>query len=199
LPATRGNHVALIDCGNDKEARVVLEYLRTNHLVVDGLFLTHAHPDHINGCAAIQQEYPQAFIATANAELPALNGKVRHRGLLTKMTGPTDSGLKIDRAFASGAEIVVGRQTVKAIAVPGHTDGSAVYAVNGVLYFGDAATGAADGNVKAPPGPFSDDLPLAVSSLHSLAAQLPALKIDTFAFAHSGPVAADAAKLLAIH
>jgi glyoxylase-like metal-dependent hydrolase (beta-lactamase superfamily II) len=84
------------------------------------------------------------------------------------------------------------------LSVAGHTAGSMMYLANGVLFFGDAATGAADGHIKAPPGPFSDDVNQGVASLHALATTLQGKDVKTFAFAHSGPMPADLAKITAI-
>jgi hypothetical protein len=67
-----------------------------------------------------------------------------------------------------------------------------------VLFFGDAATGADDGSVKAAPGVLSDDVPQSVESLHQLAAKLASADVKTFAFAHSGPLPAELAKLKAL-
>jgi glyoxylase-like metal-dependent hydrolase (beta-lactamase superfamily II) len=73
-----------------------------------------------------------------------------------------------------------------------------LYLANGVLFVGDAATGAADGHIKAPPRPFTDDQAQGIASLHAVAKTLASSPVNTFAFAHSGPMPADLQKILAI-
>ena len=194
---TGNHHVALVDCGNDVEATSLLTYVRAQQLVVDGIFLTHAHTDHITGCAAIQRAFPGAFLAANTLELPTLTGQAPFHGLLTGMAGAKDSGL-VAKPLHDGEETIVGEVTVKAFAVPGHTAGSMMYLANGVLFVGDAANGGADGHIEAPPRPFSDDRVQAIASLQTLAKSLAANEVNTFAFAHSGPMTADLTKLLAV-
>lgn len=189
-------HVVVIDCGNDVEAKAMMAALQG--LVVDGIFLTHGHPDHTNGCAAIKKAHPGAFLAAGAGDVPQITGKEAFKGMIPKAMGAKDSGLVVDRALNGGEDVVVGGASVKVFAVPGHTAGSLLFLVNGVLFFGDAATSADDGHIKAPPGPFSDDQAQGVASLHALATTLPAADIKTFAFAHGGPLAADVARIAAI-
>ncbi len=189
-------HVALIDCGNDVEATAVLAALSSRQLTVDAIFLTHAHPDHTHGCAAILRAFPNAMLAASQRELPTLAG-APFRGLLPRLVGNKPSGLVVTRALGDQEDVVVGSATITAIAVAGHTAGSMVYVANGVVFFGDAATGASDGHIKPPPGPFSDDVSQGVASLHALVTRL-GPDVTTFAFAHSGPLPADLAKLGAV-
>ena len=197
-------HGALVDCGNDVAATAILAELKARHVKVDGIFLTHGHPDHTHGCAAILRAFPGAFLAAHGDELPAMAGKVAYLGPIPKMSGAEDTGLKVDRILKDGDAIQVGGVggvggvNVTAFAVPGHTAGTMMYLAKGVLFFGDAATGADDGSVKAAPGVFSDDVPQSVESLHQLAAKLASADVQTFAFAHSGPLPADLAKLKAL-
>jgi glyoxylase-like metal-dependent hydrolase (beta-lactamase superfamily II) len=195
---TGDKHVALVDCGNDVEGKAVLGYLQGQQLVVDGVFLTHAHPDHTNGCAAIAKAFPDAFFAASADELPTLTGKAAFKGFLTGMAGAKDSGVVVSKALGDGDDTVVGSVTIKAFAVPGHTAGSMMYLADGVLFVGDAATGASDGHIKGPPRPFTDDLAQAIASLHAVARTLASSTVNTFAFAHSGPMPADLQKILAI-
>lgn len=199
-------HVVLIDCGNDVAATALLAALSAQQLTVDGIFLTHGHADHTNGCAAVRKAHPGAFLAAGAGDLPQMAGKEAFKGLLPRMFGKADSGLVVDKALVGGEDVAVGGQGsdlvgdghVFVYAVPGHTAGSMAFVVNGVLFFGDAATGADDGHIKAPPGPFSDDQAEGVASLHALATKLAGVDLSTFAYAHGGPSPADLAKLSAV-
>ncbi len=160
-------HGALVNCGNDVAATAILAELKARHVKVDGIFLTHGHPDHTHGCAAILRAFPGAFLAAHGDELPAMAGKVAYLGPIPKMSGAEDTGVKVDRILKDGDAIKVGEVggvgvggvggvNVTAFAVPSHTAGTMMYLAKGVLFFGDAATGADDGSVKAGPGATCD-------------------------------------------
>ncbi len=49
----------LVDIG---DVEPVLEYLNVNHLAVEGIFLTHAHFDHIYGLEALVKQHPECKV-----------------------------------------------------------------------------------------------------------------------------------------
>lgn len=53
------NKAWLMDIG---DVEPVFEYLKTKHLVVEGVFLTHAHFDHIYGLVALVNQYPNCTV-----------------------------------------------------------------------------------------------------------------------------------------
>jgi glyoxylase-like metal-dependent hydrolase (beta-lactamase superfamily II) len=164
--------VALIDAGNDKAGKNILAALQARGLgaaSVDAIFLTHGHPDHVNGAKA----FPTAAVYALEAELPTVGDAV-------KVTHPLHDGDLVD----------VGPLHVEVFAVPGHTPGSAVYLARGVLFFGDSAGGAKDGTLMPAVRWFSKDPLQNVASLKALATRLGprAGEVRTLAFAPSGPL-----------
>jgi glyoxylase-like metal-dependent hydrolase (beta-lactamase superfamily II) len=188
---TTSTSVALIDCGNDPEAKAVKAWLAAEKKTVDAIFITHGHPDHLHGCKALGP----APIHALPAEAELMIGEIPFKGPLPRMFGPTHLGVAIDRPLEDGKSVTIGRTTITPYAVPGHTPGSAVYVARGVLFFGDAATGGSDGQVKAAPWLFSDDVAMDIESLHALAKRIDPTLVATFAYAHSGPQKADLGKL----
>lgn len=61
--AHREGEAAIIDasCASSAEQRTVDAYIREHDLTVTHLILTHAHIDHILGCAHLESTYDQAF------------------------------------------------------------------------------------------------------------------------------------------
>jgi glyoxylase-like metal-dependent hydrolase (beta-lactamase superfamily II) len=164
--------VALVDCGNDKEAKAVLAALAERKLAaasVAAIFLTHGHGDHTNGCRA----FP-------SAEVYAMQEDVALIGAAADVKHPLKDGDVTE----------LGDLRVEAFATPGHTPGSAVYFARGVLFFGDSAGGAKDGTMMPAVRLFSKDPDQNVASLKALEARLAprAAEVKTLAFAHSGPL-----------
>jgi glyoxylase-like metal-dependent hydrolase (beta-lactamase superfamily II) len=179
--------VALVDCGNDKEAKAIVAELGRRNLAKDAvhaIFLTHGHGDHTAGCAA----FPKAEVYALAAEKDLVEGRAKGKGPATRFMPAKDTGVRVTHPLADGDEVTVGDVHVTAFALPGHTSGSAAYLADGVLFFGDAATGDKHGKVAPAKYLFSDDQNEAIASLQSLGRKLAprAADIKTLEFAHSG-------------
>jgi len=184
LPAGDGQ-AALIDCGQDKDARALKAHLEDQHLTVSTIFLTHGHGDHTGGCLA----FPGAQIFGLEADRGLIEGTASAHGPLTRFTkGDPAHSPKLTRALTNGEIVHVGDIDVQAFAVPGHTAGSAAYLSNRVLYLGDSLAAQTDGTVRLAPWIFSDDLDTTRASVVALAKRLANEKIDMLAFSHSGPL-----------
>jgi hydroxyacylglutathione hydrolase len=164
--------VTLIDCGNDKEGKALLGALRTRGLgpsAVAAIFLTHGHPDHVAGCKL----FPGAQVYAFPEDVPLIGDRAKVTHFLKDAEGSNVGGLHVET-----------------FAMPGHTPGSAAYLADGVLFFGDSASGATDGTLMAAVRFFSDNPKQNVASLKALAERLRlrANEVKVLAFAHSGPL-----------
>lgn len=164
--------VALIDAGHDASAEALLGALHARGLTpeaVVAIFLTHGHPDHTAGC--------KAFPA---AEVYALADEVALIG----------DAAKVSHVLHDGEVTQLGDLRIETFAVPGHTDGSAVFLADGALFFGDSAGASKDGKVMKAIRLFSKDSAQNVTSLRALVARLQprSAEIKTLAFAHTGPL-----------
>ena len=194
VPVSEG-HAFVIDCTNDKSAVALKAALKARALKVDAILLTHAHPDHVHGCAALD-----APVVALEAEVPAIEGRAMTHGPIPRLFGLQDYGVRVATAAHDGQVLRYGPKSVRVFAVPGHTAGSAAYLVDGTLYLGDTATAHRDGASIDPPfWIVTDDQAQGVDSLHKLAARLVPEDVTTFAFAHSGWIKADLAMLAAVH
>jgi len=179
--------VALVDAGNDKNAKAILDELSRRHLGPDAvttIMLTHGHPDHIGGVAM----FPKAQVISLDVEQPLVEGRVGAKGPMTRLMPVSPTGITVNKAVKDGDTFMVGPHTVHVFAVPGHTQGSAAYLVDDVLFMGDAADTKSDGTVIGSPWVFSDSQPQDRESLVALDAKLAQanLPVKTIAFAHSG-------------
>ncbi len=89
-------------------------------------------------------------------DLPLLEGRASWRGPLMRLF-PRLSGMRVTHVLRDGETVTLGKVSVQAFAIPGHTPGSAAYLVNGVLFLGDAADISNDGKIQDPPWITSDD------------------------------------------
>lgn len=107
---------------------------------VVAVFLTHSHRDHIAAWDAL----PDARFYLAEDELPYFHGGERHGGPVPWLVAAIDAAPRPDpgeldvRTFTGDTAIALGRDTMYAFPVPGHTPGSAAYLFRGVLFAGDA-------------------------------------------------------------
>ncbi len=182
-----GGAVALVDCGDDKDAKAVRAELEKRHLdedAVKAIFVTHGHRDHTGGCA----KFPKAEVYAMAAEKDLIEGRVGAKGPMSGVMGAKDVGARVAHTLSDGEVVKVNDVDVTAFAVPGHTTGSAVYLIDGVLYFGDAASASKAGKVTPAKYLFSDDQKQDIESLKALAKKLEprASEIKTLEFAHTG-------------
>jgi glyoxylase-like metal-dependent hydrolase (beta-lactamase superfamily II) len=118
---------------------------------------------------------------------------------MTRLMPVSPTGIKVARTPADGETFMLGPHHVRVFAVPGHTQGSAAYLVDEVLFMGDAADTTSDGTVIGSPWVFSDSQPQDRASLVALADRLARenAQVKVIAFAHSGLLAGGLSPLAA--
>ena len=145
-----GDEMALLDAGGGGDPERIVDNIRRDGLDprrITTLFLTHVHAHHACGAGALR-ELTGARIACSAIEAPLLaSGSDRDLGLdRARRSGlyPDDyeyTHSMPDMTFDDGQVFRVGRYTVRAIVVPGHSVGSVCYLVEGngprMLFAGD--------------------------------------------------------------
>lgn len=183
---TGEKEVLLVDAGQDVQGKALLAELTRRQLgteAVKAVLITHGHPDHIGGTKVL----PHAEIIALAAEVPIVEGRERSHGPATRfMQAP--AGIKVTRALHDGEAFMIGTASIQVFAMPGHTQGSAAYLVNNVLFVGDSLGISKQGEVIPAPWIFADSQADNRASLKRLAQRLTEQKIDVHAIvpAHSG-------------
>lgn len=118
---TQGQRAFVVDPG---DAAPVLARLEADDLKLEGILITHHHADHQGGVAELKARYQAEVFAPAEESI-------------TGCTRPLGGGECID---------VLG-QTMRVMAVPGHTLGHLAYHAPGMLFCGDTLFGAGCGRL----------------------------------------------------
>lgn len=191
----REREVALVDAGNDKEAKAILAELSRRGLGPDNvkvILLTHGHTDHIGGIA----KFPQAQVMALAAEVDVVEGRSTGGGLILRLRPPKPTGIRLSRTLHDGEVLELGYFQVRVFAVPGHTPGSAAYAIGENLFLGDSANQDRQGRLKTAPGMLSGSAAQNRQSLVELARRLAGdSSIKRLVFGHSAPLERGAAAL----
>ena len=180
--------VALVDAGNDVGAKTILAELARRGLGPDDvtvILLTHGHHDHIGGIA----KFPKAQVMALAEETDVVEGRSTGGGLILRLRPPKPTGIRLSRTLSDGDVLELGTFQVRVFAVPGHTPGSAAYAIGENLFLGDSANQDKHGHLKAAPGMLSGSAAQNRKSLVELARRLAGdSSIKTLVFGHSAPL-----------
>jgi glyoxylase-like metal-dependent hydrolase (beta-lactamase superfamily II) len=197
--------VLLIDLGWDGAERGitrVLQEIGSTPAGVRWAFITHAHRDHIAGWRAV----PQALFVLGESEVPLFSGDAGFHGLVPRLgdglkgySRPSPDEIRV-RAVRNGPLFVMGRDTLRACSVPGHTPGSMAYRFRETLVVGDAANRGVLFGFRGALSMYSDSVPQSRSSLVSLFARLEASGVpwSTPCTAHAKCAPVDSALLARI-
>jgi len=188
--------VALVDAGNDVQGKALLAALSRRGLGPDDvkvILLTHGHRDHMGGIAKFQK----AQVMALAAEVDVVEGRSSGGGPILRFRSPRPTGIRLSRTLQDGEVMPLGPYLVRVFAVPGHTPGSAAYAIGENLFMGDSANQSKDGRLKAAPWVFSKSAAQNRKSLVELARRLASdSSIKTLVFAHSAPLERGVAPLV---
>jgi glyoxylase-like metal-dependent hydrolase (beta-lactamase superfamily II) len=165
----------LVDPG--EEADVFLARLRTEQLSLEGIWLTHAHLDHVMGVGRVKQV----------ADVPIWLHPA-DRALYDRVPDQARALLGIDLAplpppecaIVPGDPMQVGDLRLDVRFVPGHSPGSVAFVSAGVALVGDVLFAGSVGRVDLPGG----DGPTLLTSLRE---QILTLPDDTVIYPGHGP------------
>lgn len=161
LLASEGQ-LALVDCGGNHNPSAILgniTKLGFNPQDIKYVLVTHAHPDHIGGCAYIQQNFGAKIVATA------IEGEILERGPMIYFdlaASGQPSRYWIEWPYCKPDIIVTDRQklqlgalTITVIATPGHAPGAVCFLTETegkkVLFSGDTLFYKGFINILSPP------------------------------------------------
>jgi hydroxyacylglutathione hydrolase len=192
--------VLLIDLGwgrAEQGVSRVLRDLQATPADVRYAFITHAHRDHIAGWTAV----PHALFVLGRDEVPLFTGTASYKGAVPKLADGLKSYRRpradevTVRAVAQDTLFVLGRDTLRAYPVPGHTPGSMAYLFRETLFMGDAVNRGVISGFRGALSIYSDSVPQSRASVRSLFARLDAsgVRWTTLCTAHAKCAPVDSA------
>lgn len=154
----------LVDPGAEGDRLV--RAIRASGAELEGVWLTHAHVDHVGGIAAVTRAFPvPVFLHPDGRQLFDLAADhARAFGIRLDPPPPPDAALR------DGQTLRVGALEFAVMAAPGHAPGHVVIHGHGVAFVGDCLFAGSIGRTDLP---FSDGAALA-ASLERIAALPPA-------------------------
>ncbi len=140
-----GKTICLIDTGVAATVPLILDAVRDlgrSPREISLIILTHAHPDHIGGCAPIRRlsPVPVAVHATEKRWVEDVELQYRERPV-PNLFELVPEGVPVDRVLTDGEAISWEEgKTVRVIATPGHSPGSVsfFFEEEGALFSGDS-------------------------------------------------------------
>ncbi len=144
----------LIDPGEEGER--IVTALEASGSMLEAIWVTHAHLDHVGGIAAIKRRH-DVPIFLHPADLPLYRAADRQAAAYGL---PFDPPPLPDREFADGAVVRLGKLEFSVMHAPGHAPGHVVIHGHGVAFCGDCVFAGSIGRTDLP---FSDGRALAES------------------------------------
>lgn len=164
----------IVDPG--EETSLFLRRVETEGWVVRGVWLTHAHLDHVAGVAAVVRATGVGVWLHPDDRFlyDTVTEQARWLGVRAEAPGTPDHGL------AAGDVVSVGGLSFDVRHVPGHSPGSVAFVGHGVAIVGDALFAGSVGRVDLPGGDGE-------TLLRSIRDQLLTLPDETTVYPGHGP------------
>ena len=113
---------------------------------IEAVLLTHAHFDHSSSAKKLQDDGAKIYISKIDAP------KLANDGNLASNFGRKFDYLTPDYTFTDGETLSICGFMVKTILTPGHTDGSATFLIENMLFTGDTLFLESVGRTDFPTG-----------------------------------------------
>lgn len=130
------NRCIVIDPGTE-DCCELFDLLDERELTVQYIFLTHEHIDHIIGCKALKERYPDALLLCSDLCARNLNDTRLNLSRFAEQFTPHDSFPEVDLAYSD--ELVINWQGLKVrfFKAMGHSQGASHALIGDCLFVGD--------------------------------------------------------------
>jgi hydroxyacylglutathione hydrolase len=171
----------IIDPGvsNTYERELLMNYIHSNQLIPQMIFLTHTHIDHVYGLQYVKTQFPEVPIVAH----PLAEQGIKTTELVAKLYGlQVDNPPSIDTFIDEGETITLGDQPLKVLFCPGHApDHLVLYAEEaGFAIVGDVIFNGSIGRTDLPGGNYQT----LMDSIHQKILVLPS---ETVIYSGHGP------------
>jgi hydroxyacylglutathione hydrolase len=166
---------AVVDPG--EEAGLILHKIAETGATPVGIWLTHAHLDHVVGVARTAQE-TGAPVWLHPGDRPLYDAVPQQAGAFG-LVPPAELPAP-NRDLAHGAELSVGVLRFEVRHAPGHSPGSVCFVGHGVAFVGDVLFAGSIGRTDLPGGDFE-------TLITSIERELLSLPDDTIVYSGHGP------------
>jgi hydroxyacylglutathione hydrolase len=146
----KSKKAAIIDTGGDSNK--ILDVITREQLIVEYIFLTHGHSDHIAALKEVKNA-TDAKIAIHEEDAPML---LSPQGNLSIFMGAGFIQPSADIELQGNEEFHVGNLTLKIIHTPGHTPGGICIKVNNMVFTGDTLFAGSIGRTDFPGGSYGE-------------------------------------------
>ena len=117
----------------NESAKELVDYIKSESLIVEWLLETHAHADHLSAAPLLQKELGgQLAIGQEITRVQEVFGKIFNAG-----TEFQRDGSQFDRLFQDGDRFKVGSLEAAVMHVPGHTPACLAYVIGDAVFPGD--------------------------------------------------------------
>jgi len=117
----------------NESAKELVDYIKSECLIVEWLLETHAHADHLSAAPLLQKELGgQLAIGQEITRVQEVFGKIFNAG-----TEFQRDGSQFDRLFQDGDRFRIGSLEATVLHVPGHTPACLAYVIGDAVFPGD--------------------------------------------------------------
>lgn len=125
----------LVDIGDIKP---VLSYLEERHLYVEGVFLTHAHFDHIYGILSLLERFPKCKVYVNAYAKEALASEKLNMSKYHESPVSYSGSKAIVLKEGDEMRLYAGEPAMQFYETPGHNPGCLTMVIGDVIFTGDA-------------------------------------------------------------
>lgn len=172
---------ALFDVGGPIDS--LLAAVKNNHLELKYLFITHAHPDHVQGMPAVMLAYPDVSVVISKEEYEDIQCYAQWESTLDpEMVAEVKKSPEALALFNFNFDLIgkpdifmedsqtckLGGLTITSYLCPGHSRGSLCYSVGNILFSGDVLFYRSVGRTDLPGSGGKEEIVKSVRRLYSL-------------------------------